>query len=213
MRTAPCPTAPAIQVGGRFKAEDLRIPAKANFTYFDMNSRQTSACSQYGYSPEDSTTCWVQGTYQNITGWVPIATGTYVDPVCTLAFDAQADFLVSDGTEYYQNIFGLTYFVDNIKGCALPTVQPELKVPYCFPGSAVVSLSDGTSLRISELNLGDKVSYCFIWLTVAGANKSTCQGRFCTRLAATKKGPSLPILGCCAEWQSMWHACFCFVFV
>jgi hypothetical protein len=167
MRTAPCPTAPPVRINN----QALVIPFNATFNFTDANSRQTSACGQFGYSPEDSTTCWVQGTYGSTIGWVSVSIAgpedKYVDPICTLGYKAGGGqlqtFLVSDGIAYEQKQF--TAFQPST-GCALPTEQISAA---CFPGDATVLLRSGEARQMFQLVLGDEVGE-------RGEQLAPCQG-------------------------------------
>lgn len=64
MRTAPCPSAPAVQVAG----SDLVLTSSDEFTFADKNSAQRSACGQFGFAPEDTTTCWIQVSFNGVLG-------------------------------------------------------------------------------------------------------------------------------------------------
>lgn len=146
MQSAPCPSAPAVKVGNN----QVIIPTNASFQFLDVNSRQTSACGQYGYSPEDNTTCWVQGTYQGVTAWVAVAQGAggnvYTDPMC--AYDREA-------TEQEWFVTANVSSFTSKSSCAMITGDLE-----CFPGSSSVVLPGGQSVAMTELKLGDEVGVC-----------------------------------------------------
>lgn len=136
MRTAPCPTAPALRANG----SDIVLTSADSFTFPDLNSWQRSACGQYGLASEDKTTCWIQIVYNGITGWVPRAVATdpggYPDALCNTFSDFpsdQEDLLVTSSAVLSSSCVS------------------------CFPGNAMVLVRGGTSLPMSELQLGDEV--------------------------------------------------------
>lgn len=130
-----------MQSGGA----DLTLPEGTNFTYPDLNSQVRSACGQYGYSPEDNTTCWIQIVYEGVTGWVPRAVSTKAD-----GYSSAICFItsLSDETTY------VTVPEDRGYHCQLAFFV----LPFCFPGDAVVMRPDGQApTNMSQLQLGDQV--------------------------------------------------------
>lgn len=135
VRTAPCPQAPPVQMNGK----DLVLPSGTAFQYTDVNSKQVSACSQYGLFPDDNTTCWIQGNYQGTLGWVPRAVADnpagFPTAVCS---DTVGQTVFVDG-------IGVIFFVDSQCGC--------------FPAGATVLLPSGEVKPVSELQLGQQVRH------------------------------------------------------
>jgi hypothetical protein len=152
MRTAPCPNAPAVEVGGK----DLIIPTDSSFKYLDRNTRQSSDCGGYGFLGAGSlfgtTTdyCWVLGSYNGFVGWVAVQSieyqinGGWSSSLCTF-FAKTPSLLVSDD--------------GSATGCAQLT--PDLvgdPEKGCFPADAVALLKGVGAVRMSDLALGDTVA-------------------------------------------------------
>jgi hypothetical protein len=137
------------------------VPKGASFTYLDRNSRQASDCEAFGYAAppvndQNAEYCWVLASYHGVTGWLPVLqTGVdffgyrrWSSALCSYKpTDPPPRRLVSDD--------------GSPTGCAelsldLRSVTSESSA--CFPGNAQVTMRDGASVQMSQLQLGDKVA-------------------------------------------------------
>jgi hypothetical protein len=134
----------------------------ASFTYLDRNSRQSDDCISYNTTDpclDDRTSgpttsasqcdflsyCWVLGTYNGVTGWLPVQRSRigWTSALCTFQVAAasgdQPQLLVSDN--------------GSGTGCAELTVGEA-----CFPADAVVTLRSGATVSLARLEVGDEVA-------------------------------------------------------
>lgn len=161
MRTAPCQAAPVSKKG----ALDVVVPQGASFTYLDRNSRQSSDCVGYGYPPVDIQVspdyCWVLGSYNGVTGWVPVLeTGKQDDLFFGEAFGFWTSALCTFADATRKNVELPRRLVSDDgspTGCAELTRDLN-QGDACFPADATVMLRDGTTIQMSELQLGDEVA-------------------------------------------------------
>jgi hypothetical protein len=140
VRTAPCPTAPAVKRNGTDLVLDY---SSGSFEFPDYNSKQVSACELYGYGPKDNSTCWIQINYQGISGWLPRTrfAGGYPTAKCLDVIDQKATKLVeSPGVD---SLF----------------TQCGVAPPTCFPADATARLHTGEVQPMSELQIGQKVRH------------------------------------------------------
>lgn len=158
MRTAPCQFAPAVTKAG----QDVTIPQNASFDYLDRNSRQSSDCNSYGFNNTnlnfEPDFCWVLGTYNGVTGWLPVQR-VESQPIW---FTSQSYWTSALCTFYPDNNNPTLLVSDDgsATGCAEMTPDPNEnpRQPTCFPADAAVMLPGGASLPMSKLQLGDEVA-------------------------------------------------------
>lgn len=124
------------------------VKAGASFLYEDRNSRRTSGCEEYGYGRDANKQCFVLGTHEGKTGWIPVQESAWgyitdekKDRQCheSEVFSSLTTMFVSDTTE-------------DGTGCA------ERNQDGCFPADASVVLRSGAVVPMSALSLGDEVA-------------------------------------------------------
>jgi hypothetical protein len=91
LKQQPCFGAATVMQG----QEVVQVVRGDTFTYVNSESKQTSMCKTGQASdPEGKALCWVQATFKGITGWLPIARGTFSNALCD-ATNAQAESFVA----------------------------------------------------------------------------------------------------------------------
>lgn len=90
MKQEPCFGSAAILVN----STPVELVRGDTFNYTSTDSKQTSMCQTGAASdPPGSTLCWVRGSFKGVTGWLPVARGSFKDAFCSADPQAAQSFV------------------------------------------------------------------------------------------------------------------------